>query len=103
MIFMKKNVGFIDSHIRLSCGIFMVSWGIVRKSPLMIGLGAMKVTEGVTRWCPVLHSLGISSESLDQAFDNINKKAGNAMDMEDSNSVKVNFEKTDNQVPDATV
>ncbi|OIJ14166.1 hypothetical protein BKP35_08200 [Anaerobacillus arseniciselenatis] len=61
---MKKitpNIGLLNSFIRLTCGFTMLAWGtskLVKRpfsnSPIIaIVLGAMKVAEGFTRFCPL--------------------------------------------------
>lgn len=59
---MKKNVGTIDALFRLTVGFFGLAWGISKmvKSPrrempiLVTFLSAMKIAEGMTRFCPGL-------------------------------------------------
>ncbi len=76
---MKKNVGTLDAVLRISWGLFGLGWGISRmvrfphkSMPLLVSfLSAMKVAEGVTRWCPLLDMLGIST---------VEKKLGNTAD-----------------------
>jgi hypothetical protein len=55
---MKKNVGRTDAYLRITCGLTMLGCGIMDRSRLMVSLGAMKVAEGITRWCPLLEVLG---------------------------------------------
>lgn len=61
---MKKitpNIGLISSFVRLTAGFTMLAWGtskLVKRpfsnSPVIaIVLGAMKVAEGITRFCPL--------------------------------------------------
>ncbi len=52
---MKRNVGTLDSHIRLFIGFSLLGKGIVRSSKTMIGLGAMKIATGITRFVLLLH------------------------------------------------
>lgn len=69
----KKNVGTFDALMRITWGIVGVSWGISRmvhfphkSSPVIVTmLSAMKVAEGVTRWCPMLDMLGLSTVEKD--------------------------------------
>ncbi|WP_255437500.1 DUF2892 domain-containing protein [Thalassobacillus sp. CUG 92003] len=57
----QPNIGIINAMVRISAGLTMVSLFSVRltKRPgsirnyAMVGLGAMKVAEGVVRYCPV--------------------------------------------------
>jgi hypothetical protein len=58
---MKKNVGNLDAHMRLSLGYMMLGIGIIKKSKCMIAMGSMKIAEGITHFCPVLYVLGIST------------------------------------------
>lgn len=66
---MRKNVGTFDAMMRITFGLTGLAWGISRmiryphkSTPLIVTfLSAMKVAEGVTRWCPMLESLGLSS------------------------------------------
>ncbi|MGI6344367.1 MAG: YgaP family membrane protein [Bacillota bacterium] len=57
----EQNVGLFDAYLRITGGLWLLACGIVRKSNLMIGLGAMKVAEGITGWCPLLQMLGLST------------------------------------------
>jgi len=63
---MQKNVGDFDAYMRITVGLFMIGTGIMRSSKMMVGLGAMKVAEGVTRFCPILSLLNLSSVDLDE-------------------------------------
>jgi hypothetical protein len=101
--YMEKNVGLIDSYMRLSCGIFMVGWGISKKSPLLLGLGAMKVAEGATRFCPMLHMLGMSSHNLDKSFKDIKNMDLKDINLKDMDFKNMNFKKSDTEAPEATV
>ncbi|WP_047152453.1 YgaP family membrane protein [Aneurinibacillus tyrosinisolvens] len=59
---MKKNVGTIDALLRIMLGLIGLSWSTARMarypyktSPFIIAiLSAMKVAEGITRFCPML-------------------------------------------------
>lgn len=75
---MEKNVGTIDAYIRITGGVYLVGYGIVKKSSLAIILGSMKIAEGTTRWCPMLHTLGISTRE--------NKKNNSSEKNQQSNS-----------------
>ncbi len=59
---MKENVGKIDSYLRITGGLTILGIGISRNSNLLIGLGSMKVAEGITKFCPILHLLGKSTK-----------------------------------------
>ena len=58
---MKKNVGDLDAYIRLTGGLTLFGIGIARKSTPAIAFGAMKVAEGITRFCPLFYLLGLST------------------------------------------
>lgn len=58
---MKKNVGDFDQYIRLAGGLFMLGYGINRGSTLWMSMGALKVAEGITRYCPMLDLLNVST------------------------------------------
>ena len=58
---MDKNVGKLDSYIRLSAGSFLLAYGASKKSPWLMAMGSCKVAEGITRWCPMFKMLGIST------------------------------------------
>lgn len=66
---MQKNVGTIDSIIRITLGLFGLAWSISqavkhprRKMPMFIAFqSALKVAEGITRFCPGLALLGINT------------------------------------------
>ncbi|MCT8136636.1 DUF2892 domain-containing protein [Anaerobacillus sp. CMMVII] len=58
------NIGLLNSFIRLTCGFTMLAWGtskLVKRpystsTPLMVIMaGAMKVAEGITRFCPLTY------------------------------------------------
>ena len=58
---MKKNVGILDSYLRISGGLSLLGIGVICSSKVMILLGSMKVAEGATRYCPMMHLLGVDS------------------------------------------
>lgn len=57
----KPNIHLLNALIRITIGLTVVAWGTSKlvKRPwrdsylLMILLGAMKVAEGIVRYCPV--------------------------------------------------
>ncbi len=57
----KPNIGLLNALIRITAGFFLLSWCTAklvkrpwRDSYLFIALcGAMKVAEGIVRYCPV--------------------------------------------------
>ena len=67
---MSKNVGRTDAMIRIAGGLLGLAYGIGRmgrrpyRTPwLLMGFSAMKVAEGMTRFCPIYAALGISTDS----------------------------------------
>ncbi|MDQ0254061.1 hypothetical protein J2S74_001434 [Evansella vedderi] len=60
---MRQNIGLINAVIRITCGLTIVAWAtskLVRRPydsmPLICTiLGAMKVAEGITRFCPLTY------------------------------------------------
>lgn len=61
----KQNIGIVNALIRITIGLTMISISsakLVRKpwcfsSKLSIFLGAMKVAEGIVRFCPVVEAM----------------------------------------------
>lgn len=80
---MKKNVGRMDAYARIACGVFGVAWGtarMVRKprqaGPVMVTMmSAIKVAEGITRFCPMLYAMGI--DTLDKKNNNASENNSN--------------------------
>ncbi|WP_074011175.1 YgaP family membrane protein [Numidum massiliense] len=66
---MQKNVGTLDATLRITCGLTGLAWATARlvqhpdrTTPKMIAwLSAMKVAEGITRYCPMLKLLCIDT------------------------------------------
>lgn len=61
---MRKNVGRADAFMRITCGLAMLTCGGVRLarkcdalSHFIVFAGAMKVAEGITRFCPMLGAM----------------------------------------------
>ncbi len=57
----KENVGGIDAYIRTVGGVTFLSWGILKRFPIMILFGATLVAEGVIRWSPLFSVLSLTS------------------------------------------
>jgi hypothetical protein len=61
----QKNVGSLDAFLRITCGLAGLSWSAAqgrRRFPCWFAaLSAMKVAEGITRFCPLLALLGLST------------------------------------------
>lgn len=58
---MKPNIGIINSMVRITAGLSMLTYLTIRGSrnhhssvhPLLIALSALKVAEGIVRFCPL--------------------------------------------------
>lgn len=81
---MEKNVGDFDSYIRLTGGLTLLGVGITKKSNMMIAFGAMKVAEGITRFCPALYLLGLSTN--DKSITLNIKKSNSTTNKENNNT-----------------
>lgn len=81
MLKVERNIGILNAMIRITIGLSILSWStakLVRRpycnSYLFFGMcGAMKVAEGIVRYCPVtaLFQQWIASTSI-QKKDNSN-------------------------------
>lgn len=57
----KQNIGILNALIRITCGLTILAWSTSKmvKRPwrdsylVMAVMGAMKVGEGIVRYCPV--------------------------------------------------
>ena len=71
---MKKNVGTWDAIMRITIGLAGLAWSTARMVrhpyrgfPLLGAmLSGMKVAEGITRFCPMLHLLGTRTNHSEQ-------------------------------------
>lgn len=79
---MRKNVGTTDAMIRITGGLLGLAYGagVMGRRPyrtpwLLMSLSAMKVAEGVTRFCPMYAAMGIDSRGKTNMMNKI-KKAG---------------------------
>ncbi|MBU9710239.1 YgaP family membrane protein [Evansella tamaricis] len=61
---MRQNIGLVNALIRITCGFTVLSWATsklirTRSNDMMpfiaAFLGAMKVAEGITRFCPITY------------------------------------------------
>ena len=86
MMNMQKNIGILNALLRITCGLSMLTWltaKMVRKpwkSSYMfwVVIAAMKVAEGIVRFCPVtaLFSRGqnLYDELVDEMADMMNSR-----------------------------
>ncbi len=79
---MRKNVGTVDASIRITIGLLGLAYGIGRMSRrphrtpwLLMTMSAMKVAEGVTRFCPMLYSMGINTRTANDLGTAFNRLA----------------------------
>lgn len=82
---MQKNVGTWDALMRITCGLTALVWGASRmvRQPaglmplIVVMLSAMKVAEGILRFCPMLFAMGISTRNAGpQRMDIQDKQEG---------------------------
>ncbi|WP_134684967.1 YgaP family membrane protein [Brevibacillus migulae] len=73
---MRKNVGTIDATIRITMGLLGLAYGIGKMSRrtgrtpwVLMTLSAMKVAEGITRYCPMLDAIGTNTRGNLQGTD----------------------------------
>jgi len=55
---MQSNLSIVDRYMRLAGGLMILGMSASQKrgKTLMLSLGAMKVAEGVTGWCPLKYA-----------------------------------------------
>jgi hypothetical protein len=58
---LRKNIGELDSLVRLGLGFSMLGYGITKKSNFAILMGSWKIAEGITRVSIMYHLLGIDT------------------------------------------
>ncbi len=63
---MQQNIGTVDRYLRLTSGILILTGGLqMRRASLaksaLLAVGAMKITEGITGWCPLLSAFGVTT------------------------------------------
>ncbi|WP_240033905.1 YgaP family membrane protein [Planococcus salinus] len=62
---MKQNIGTINSMVRITSGLTLLAWSIAKMSreqpsgsQLFVSImGAQKVAEGITHYCPLTEAL----------------------------------------------
>ncbi len=85
---MRKNVGTVDATIRIALGLLGLAYGIGRMSRkphrtpwLLMSMSAMKVAEGITRFCPMLYALGsntVTKAGVNAVMENMMEAGGQA-------------------------
>lgn len=70
---MQSNLSIVDRYTRLAGGLLIFGLGARQKRSraLLMSLGAMKVAEGITGWCPMKYAL----QSLEQLGLNHNSSS----------------------------
>lgn len=74
----KTNIGLFNALLRITLGLTILSWStakLVKKpwcnSTLFIALvGAMKVAEGIVRYCPVTDMFNVYQERIQENQEN---------------------------------
>lgn len=92
---MRKNVGTIDASIRITLGLLGLAYGIGKMSRrngrapwALMMLSAMKVAEGITRYCPMLDAAGISTHEGKELMNNQEKSGATMLAKTIQNMVK---------------
>ncbi|MBU8906396.1 YgaP family membrane protein [Desertibacillus haloalkaliphilus] len=81
---MKPNIGIVNAMVRITAGFTILAWAtakLVRNSStfnnrsdtsvlLCVALGAMKVAEGITRFCPL-------TELAEEGYSNLKNNQNN--------------------------
>ncbi|MGP4060619.1 YgaP family membrane protein [Halobacillus litoralis] len=70
---MKQNIGIINSMVRITAGLSMLTFLTIRSArrkdasvhPMMIVIAAMKVAEGIVRYCPLTAAFEEMTEETD--------------------------------------
>ena len=62
---MYKNMGLLDSFIRLFFGLLAFGFGVSRRNCISIFLGSILTAEGITRFCPIMFIGDIESFKYD--------------------------------------
>lgn len=67
---MKQNIGTVNSMVRITGGLTLLAWSIAKMAQekpsgtqLFVSMmGAQKVAEGITHYCPLTEALGMEKE-----------------------------------------
>lgn len=103
----NSNIGIINALIRITCGLTFLTWAAAKysKKPwcnsylVVIMLSAMKVAEGIVRYCPITDLIKNGQNQMNQSFQ-MNKNQQNQMGQnekkqDDGNSTKNNANEID--------
>jgi hypothetical protein len=97
---MQKNVGTWDAIMRITLGLAGLAWSISRMTrrsnqgmPLLVALvSGMKVAEGITRFCPLLYTMGVSTKETAIKKTNVTGMGNNKQSKAGSSSDPFNPE-----------
>jgi hypothetical protein len=103
---MKKNVNTIDALMRITLGLTGVAWGTAqmirqpyRVTPLVVTMAsAMKVAEGITRYCPMLALFKMDSEEIGEEMAQM-AKSSKRMVRKAADQMEDMFQKDDDRYP----
>lgn len=67
---MKQNIGTVNALVRITGGLTLLAWTTAKmawekpsgKQVFLSMVGAMKVAEGMTRYCPMTDMLGLEQK-----------------------------------------
>lgn len=67
---MKKNIGTVNSMIRISSGLTLLAYSTAKMAKegttggqlFLAFMGAQKAAEGITNYCPVVDALGLEKK-----------------------------------------
>lgn len=67
---MKKNIGTINSMVRISGGLTLLAYSIAKMAKegptggqlFLAFMGAQKVAEGTTNYCPIVDAFGLEKK-----------------------------------------
>lgn len=59
---MKKNIGAVDSFVRVALGLVILGCGTVRKCFCSIIIGALITASGVARFCPCIYMAEVKTK-----------------------------------------
>ncbi|MFC4075598.1 YgaP family membrane protein [Salinithrix halophila] len=70
---MQKNVGTLDALLRITLGTAGLAWSaskLMRRpgnsiALMMALISGMKIAEGITRFCPLLFAIGVTTRDTD--------------------------------------
>jgi len=76
---MKPNIGIMQALMRITCGLTILAWSTARLSRkpnkerylVLAMFGAMKVGEGILKYCPSIDLIQSAMEQGDKSFLNI--------------------------------